>query len=137
MDTSAQHQAHQEHLDDLEGRAEHVMLKEEFDRQRESERGLDTAFAARRRAQADEDARVEMIKACMLDMGSEGVARVLHAHTAQRLRDLRGQRDALNDSIRELVEVERVLGLAVTRFDRLASGDTTTTEKDTTDAPTA
>lgn len=69
--------------------------------------------------------RLWMLEAVTHDVGVEAATRHLHRFTVERLARLRSERDALNDAIRVLVDEERVLGLAVTRFDRLA---TTTTE---------
>ena len=62
-----------------------------------------------------------MLAALAHDLGAETLTRMLHENVVAELRRLRAQRDGIADVIRSLVDQERVLGLAVTRFDRLAA----------------
>lgn len=57
------------------------------------------------------------------DLDAEQAVRDLHTDVTARLAGLRAARDAMNRRIRVLVEQERVIGLAVQRFDRLRDTD--------------
>lgn len=74
--------------------------------------------------------RAAMLRAVAHDIGAEEATRLLHRITQTRLAELRATRDDLNARIRGLVEEERVLGLAVTRFDRIAADPTTSTPEE-------
>lgn len=119
----------QDRADHEEGRAHHHMLEDEHRRAREVR--ADDDITANRvvfiedspgdRLARDQAARDAMLAALAHDLGAETLTRMLHENVVAELRRLRAQRDGIADVIRSLVDQERVLGLAVTRFDRLAA----------------
>ena len=117
MDSPA---ADQDRLDYEEGRAHHHMLEDEHRRALEG-RVVIVEDTPGDRLARDQAARDAMLAALAHDLGAETLTRMLHENVVAELRRLRAQRDGIADVIRSLVDQERVLGLAVTRFDRLAA----------------
>lgn len=121
----------QDRADHEEGRAHHHMLEDEHRRGR----SVITDDSPDDRLARDQAARDAMLAALAHDLGAETLTRMLHENVVAELRRLQNQRDGIADVIRSLVDQERVLGLAVTRFDRLAADvdgpDPRRTEQDT------